>query len=176
MCVQGPALIDTLQHQKNTAFAFERKNFLHVAMGAAAVFLQNRMASAADGKAQRIESVQPPSPGVSLDMIITMKMAKNLRELSAKVDAEDWGAVSSFLTSPWSSGTARFVRKNQVKLPHAQPPIMTLFPSLSLVRPPSALLCSARSQPSIPSTCRRRSRNPPGPPAGLPRPEPDHPP
>ncbi len=118
MCVQGPALVDTLQHQINPAFAVERKTFLRVALGAA-VFLQKRMASpasaAADGKAtaQRIESVQPPSPGVALDMIIAMKMAKNLRELSAKIEAEDWGAVSSFLTSPWNSGTARFVRKNQ---------------------------------------------------------------
>jgi hypothetical protein len=92
-----------------------------VALGAAVFlhFLQNMVTSpafaAVDGKAaaQRIESVQPPSPAVALDMIITMKMAKNLRELGAKIEAEDWGAVSSFLTSPWSSGTARFVRKNQ---------------------------------------------------------------
>ena len=61
-----------------------------------------------------IESVRAPSPGVALDMLITMKMARNLRQISTKIDTGDWKGVSDFISSPWSSGTARFTRKNQV--------------------------------------------------------------
>ena len=101
---------------KVTEGPISRRNALQFSLVAGIVLQTAKRASAVDAPpaAERIESVLAPSPGVALDMLITMKMARNLRELSAKVDAEDWGAVTSFLTSPWSSGTARFVRKNQV--------------------------------------------------------------
>jgi hypothetical protein len=99
---------------------WDRRNFLQASFLASALLAKTGPVFAAsagvDPKStpERIESVQAPSPGVALDMLITMKMAKNLRELNSKVETEDWGAVASFLTSPWSSGTARFVRKNKV--------------------------------------------------------------
>ncbi len=91
-----------------------RRLALHSILFAGVAVLQGKAAMAAQPPKERIESVQAPSPGVALDMLITMKMARNLRELSSKIDGEDWGAVTSFLTSPWSSGTARFTKKNQV--------------------------------------------------------------
>ena len=117
MCLKNSRVESSDEIHKASSDILSRRVVLQTSI-ISSLFLANVGATSAastdSSTVQRIESVQAPSPGVALDMLITMKMAKNLRELSGKVDGEDWGAVSTFLTSPWSSGTARFVRKNQV--------------------------------------------------------------
>eukprot|EP00960_Hanusia_phi_P044732 756792-Hanusia_phi.AAC.3 len=58
--------------------------------------------------------VKATSPGVALDMIITMKVAKNYRELLSKIEGSDFKSAVSFLSNPWTNGSARFLKKNKV--------------------------------------------------------------
>eukprot|EP00287_Rhodomonas_sp_CCMP768_P013900 CAMPEP_0196756980 /NCGR_PEP_ID=MMETSP1091-20130531/102837_1 /TAXON_ID=302021 /ORGANISM="Rhodomonas sp., Strain CCMP768" /LENGTH=190 /DNA_ID=CAMNT_0042105697 /DNA_START=198 /DNA_END=770 /DNA_ORIENTATION=+ len=91
----------------STNLAAERRNLL---AGAAAGFLLFPFQSFGE----RIEKVKASSPGVALDMILTMKVAKNLRNLGEKVEKGDFKAVDGFITNSWNSGSAAFLRKTKV--------------------------------------------------------------
>mmetsp|Transcript_8476 Transcript_8476/g.19195 ORF Transcript_8476/g.19195 Transcript_8476/m.19195 type:complete len:250 (-) Transcript_8476:580-1329(-) len=73
-------------------------------------------AANAEGKVQLEgdKMVKATSPGVALDMIITMKVAKNYRELLSKIEGSDFKSAVSFLSNPWTNGSARFLKKNKV--------------------------------------------------------------
>eukprot|EP00281_Chroomonas_sp_CCMP1168_P010780 CAMPEP_0206260950 /NCGR_PEP_ID=MMETSP0047_2-20121206/27376_1 /ASSEMBLY_ACC=CAM_ASM_000192 /TAXON_ID=195065 /ORGANISM="Chroomonas mesostigmatica_cf, Strain CCMP1168" /LENGTH=258 /DNA_ID=CAMNT_0053688095 /DNA_START=18 /DNA_END=794 /DNA_ORIENTATION=- len=88
-----------------------RRSLVMAAAFAAATGLGAREAAA---KPDDEGKVKASSPAQALDMIITMKAAKNMRELGPKVEKGDFKSVTGWLTSPWSSGTARFIRKNKV--------------------------------------------------------------
>jgi len=66
------------------------------------------------GAAEKKSSFKATSPGVALDAIIVMKAVKALRESGTKLENGDFKGVKSYLTSPWSSSTAGFLRKNKV--------------------------------------------------------------
>ncbi|EKX52949.1 hypothetical protein GUITHDRAFT_150482 [Guillardia theta CCMP2712] len=73
------------------------------------------MADAADKvQSEEDRKVKATSPGIALDMIITMKVAKNYRELLPKIQSEDYKSATSFLSNPWTNGSARFLKKNKV--------------------------------------------------------------
>jgi hypothetical protein len=51
------------------------------------------------------------------------QVVKELRGVGGKLEQGDFKAVQGFLTNPWSSNTARFLRKNKVRPPrHRRPP------------------------------------------------------
>ena len=66
------------------------------------------------GAAEKKSGFKASSPGVALDAIIVMKVVKALRESGTKLENGDFKGVKTYLTSPWSSNTAGFLRKNKV--------------------------------------------------------------
>mmetsp|Transcript_29987 Transcript_29987/g.71386 ORF Transcript_29987/g.71386 Transcript_29987/m.71386 type:complete len:238 (-) Transcript_29987:39-752(-) len=66
------------------------------------------------GAAEKTATFKATSPGVALDAIIVMKVVRELRESGKKIENGDFKSVQGFLTSPWSSNTAKFLRKNKV--------------------------------------------------------------
>ena len=58
--------------------------------------------------------VRASSPGIALDMIITMKAAKAMREAGVQLEAGDFKALDTWLTNGFASNSFAFIKKTKV--------------------------------------------------------------
>jgi hypothetical protein len=58
--------------------------------------------------------VKASSPGIALDMIITMKAAKAMREAGEQLEAGEFKALDTWLTNAFASNSFAFIKKTKV--------------------------------------------------------------